>query len=60
MGADPIAYAIAHVSALEGDVIDGQTVSDFYLYDPVSPSGDIVVMASTGSNDALLRFSLLE
>ena len=26
MGADPIAYAIAHVSALEGDVIDGFSV----------------------------------
>ena len=26
MGADPIAYAIAHVSALEGDIIDGFSV----------------------------------
>ncbi|MGB1841931.1 MAG: orotate phosphoribosyltransferase, partial [Longimicrobiales bacterium] len=26
MGADPIAYAIAHVSAIEGDVIDGFSV----------------------------------
>jgi len=42
---------------LLGETVDGVTVSELNLHDPVSPNGHIVVRAETGSGSALIRFT---